>query len=186
MVMIKHMKNTESPSVLHKSISKTKVAQVTVHWIWMWLYVIAASALVVIFVLPFWHARAWTHLGTKPYTLWLGFQAHVVAPVWSGEMRDQSQTSEVCTSWSHVICGNCGEYGDALLIHYILLFYSREDRKRKELAINHEIMAIHLSMVVSVPGWAHGFIMGSYVFLCVYEEEKERTWPSMWVICPAS
>lgn len=31
MVMIKHMKNTESPSVLHKSISKTKVAQVTVH-----------------------------------------------------------------------------------------------------------------------------------------------------------
>lgn len=86
-------------------------------------------------------------------------------------MRNQSQTSEVRTSRSHVICGNCGEYGDAPLTRYILLFYPREDRKRKELAINHEIMTVHLSVVVSTLGWAHGFVVGWRVFLCVYEVE---------------
>lgn len=95
------------------------------------------------FCIAFSLSHAWTNLGTQTYTLSLGFQAHVVNPKGSREARDQSQTSEVGTSRSHVICaGSKGRGHPAYTLH--LLPYPRETEREKNWPLNHDSQSIHV------------------------------------------
>ena len=59
--------------------------------------------------------------------------------------------------------------GDALLVHYTPRSRPQRDRKRKELAINHEIMTVHLyAAVLGRVSCGMVFVMGRRTFLSVY------------------
>lgn len=70
--------------------------------------------------------------------------------------------------------------------HNILPFHPREDRKRKDLAINHEITTVHLSMMVSNLGtrFCEGLVC---VCARVYMRKSESAHgePCEWICQPA-
>lgn len=146
----------------------------------VWHFLTRASAFVVIFALPFRHTHAWTW--ARSHTLCsLGFKLTLSllrGAVRRGTNRRPQRSAQAAAMWSVETVGSQG--GEALHIHNTFLSHPRGDRKRKKLAINHEIFSYPSISLCRCPGSARRchvcdgcvvFVIGLCVFLVVYEDD---------------
>lgn len=90
-----------------------------------------------------------------------GSPAHVVTHKGNCEMRNESQSSEVCTSHSHVKFADCGEQSRGSPANTIPPSrLSKRDRKRKEMAFNHKT---HCHLSLNGGGMGHAGPSNSFI-----------------------